>query len=166
MPTQERLRELFTYKAETGQLLNKVHRQRLPVGWPVGYINDGYFKLRVDNRVPAYLHRLIWVYHHGVIPKGKLIDHTDRNPLNNCIENLRLATPAENQLNRRDFTRRYSVRLGVSWNSQSKAWRALITVDRRRIYLGQFKDKAKAIHRRQLAERLYGRERVVQSEAA
>ena len=38
------------------------------------------------------LHRMVWKYHYGEIPKGLLIDHIDRNRANNQIENLRLTT--------------------------------------------------------------------------
>lgn len=39
-----------------------------------------------------YLHRVIYESHFGKIPEGFVIDHIDRNPLNNNISNLRLAT--------------------------------------------------------------------------
>lgn len=51
-------------------------------------------------RVVEYVHRIVWMIHHGVIPSDKVIDHIDRDKLNNTIENLRLATPSENGLNK------------------------------------------------------------------
>lgn len=44
-------------------------------------------------------HRVIWFMHNGPIPKGYMIDHIDRNPSNNDIENLRIVTNSENQRN-------------------------------------------------------------------
>lgn len=46
-------------------------------------------------------HRVIWFLIHGCIPEGVFIDHIDRNPFNNRIENLRLADAKLNQRNKR-----------------------------------------------------------------
>lgn len=48
---------------------------------------------------PHSLHRAVWEYHNGPIPERLVIDHIDRNPDNNQIENLRLVTQSENNLN-------------------------------------------------------------------
>lgn len=39
------------------------------------------------------LHRVVWQYHNGEIPKGFHIHHKDGNPANNQIENLALLKP-------------------------------------------------------------------------
>lgn len=54
------------------------------------------------KRYTEYVHRIVWMLHHGVIPDGKVIDHIDRDKLNNHIENLRLVTRAVNNTNRED----------------------------------------------------------------
>jgi hypothetical protein len=41
------------------------------------------------------LHRAIWSFHNGLIPKGHHIHHKDGNHLNNKIENLECLTPKE-----------------------------------------------------------------------
>lgn len=41
------------------------------------------------------LHRAIWEYHNGPIPKGMHIHHIDHNPLNNAIENLECLSRSE-----------------------------------------------------------------------
>lgn len=47
-----------------------------------------------------YVHRIVWLLSGNDIPEGMYIDHIDRNPMNNRIENLRLATELQNQMNK------------------------------------------------------------------
>lgn len=59
-------------------------------------VNRGrYWQIAIDDDA-FYAHRLAWVYVHGVIPEGMVIDHRDHDGTNNRIENLRLATNAQN----------------------------------------------------------------------
>jgi hypothetical protein len=44
-------------------------------------------------------HRVIWEMHYGPIPDGMVVDHKDRDPWNNHLDNLRLATPSQNNVN-------------------------------------------------------------------
>jgi hypothetical protein len=46
------------------------------------------------------MHRLIRQWHFGDVVPGMHVDHADRNPDNNRIDNLRLATPTESTRNR------------------------------------------------------------------
>tara|TARA_R110000796_G_C14227620_1_gene395508 strand:+ start:47 stop:526 length:480 start_codon:yes stop_codon:yes gene_type:complete len=67
-------------------------------GWFYGYQNKlGYYSIRVNGR-PWYAHRLAWY-----LMKGKeapeVIDHIDRNPSNNKLDNLRAVTQRVNLLN-------------------------------------------------------------------
>jgi predicted nucleic acid-binding Zn ribbon protein len=41
------------------------------------------------------LHVAIWEFYNGPIPKGKIIHHIDKNPLNNKIENFMLVSRTE-----------------------------------------------------------------------
>lgn len=82
--------------------------------------------------------RLIFFYHYGRWPNT--VDHIDRNPLNDKIENLREATPAQNSRNRTSLKNSSSKYLGVSFcgNNQTNPWRAIINVNGKNIYLGYF----------------------------
>lgn len=42
------------------------------------------------------VHRLVFMAHKGMIPKGLQINHKDENKENNCIDNLELMTNKEN----------------------------------------------------------------------
>ena len=44
-----------------------------------------------------YLHRAVWEYYNGKIPKNYVIHHRDFNPANNDISNLQLMTRAEHK---------------------------------------------------------------------
>ena len=63
------------------------------------YVERGMWK--DDKYKHILMHRFIWELKNGEIPEGYFVDHVDRNPLNNQIGNLRLATRKENARNRR-----------------------------------------------------------------
>lgn len=57
-----------------------------------------------------------------VIPKGYVVDHIDRNPLNDSPDNLRFLTTGEN--NRNSVHRSFSSWPGVDWFKRTEKWRA------------------------------------------
>jgi hypothetical protein len=95
--TQVRLHELFDYK--DGQLINKTKRRsQVTVGSPAGHKTvRGYTNIRVNGKMYK-AHRLIYLYHFGVMPE--IVDHIDCDRTNNRIENLRACTKSENGMNR------------------------------------------------------------------
>lgn len=60
----------------------------------------GYYVLTLDKKT-RYLHQLFaeTVLDHSYKSKGLVVDHIDRNPLNNDIKNLRLVSKSENAMN-------------------------------------------------------------------
>lgn len=99
--TQELLKSLFEYDTLTGNLIWKISRARAKQGDVAGYIKRGkwlnYREIRLGS-VNYSAHRLVWLFHYGKWPEQS-IDHKDRNPLNNRIENLRDVSQAENMQN-------------------------------------------------------------------
>lgn len=87
---------------------------------------DGYLTFGMDKQTKK-VSRVIWEMHHGEIPSNMVIDHADGNKTNNRIENLRLATRQQNNMNRKNVgdTSKYK---GVSRHSQSGKWQARIQV--------------------------------------
>ena len=73
-------------------------------GQKVGYSINGYQAFSIEAK-PHYIHRVVWEVFNGEIPAGKEIDHIDRDKTNNNLNNLRLVTHSENQLNRNEFYR-------------------------------------------------------------
>lgn len=133
MIAQDRLKELFTYA--DGQLIcNKTGRVRVPT--PITK-HHRYHRLVVDGKAYA-LHRLIYVYHHGVAPR--VIDHVDNDRTNNRIENLREATQQQNCLNRVRHSNNKSGYKNVYWQANCNKWAVTISVNRNRKNFGFFED--------------------------
>jgi len=71
-------------------------------------------------------------------PKGKHVDHIDRNGLNNLRSNLRICTPSQNLCNakkRRDNTSGFK---GVSFYKRTGKWEVSIKKDYKTKHLGHY----------------------------
>ncbi len=68
----------------------------------------------------------------------KLVDHKDRNTLNNKKNNLRIATLAENNQNTRRQKNNTSGARGVTWASHQKKWRAYVKYEGKNHYFGYY----------------------------
>jgi hypothetical protein len=85
-----------------------------------------------------YAHRVVWLLANGTDPGQFEIDHIDRDSLNNNPENLRLATHAQNTMNRKATYVNSSGKKGVGWNKRANKWEARIHLNRRKKFLGNF----------------------------
>lgn len=141
--TQDLLKELFDYR-EDGNLIRRVTKApNAKNGDVAGWISPNeYSQVSINNKL--YLtHRVIFLYHHGYLPKE--IDHVDRDPSNNQIENLREITKSQNQMNAKKHKDGCSSRFkGVNYNFQNKNWAAKITIDYKQKYLGSYKSETDA----------------------
>lgn len=137
--TAERVRELFDYDPETGELRWKVARRDSWQGRAAGTLkNNGYRYVKIDRR--AYrAHRLVWLHWYGVWPEDQ-IDHTNGNRQDNRLSNLRSAAQSENQQNQRraSSNNRSTGLLGVSRPSGRSKYQAWIMAQGRNRYLGTF----------------------------
>lgn len=130
--TVEFVRSLFHYDPETGLLWKRY----LKVSKVAGCKNAaGYLVVGVGSRL-YYVHRLLWLLHHGAWPE-KHVDHINGNRSDNRLANLREATVAVNLQNQRTAqARNASGLLGVS--CYKGAWTARICVQKKKLHLGTF----------------------------
>ena len=68
-----------------------------------------------DETKTMYLHRFIWYLHNGVPEDKYIVDHIDRNRLDDSLSNLRLATKAENAKNHSKYSTNTSGFNGVTF---------------------------------------------------
>lgn len=145
------LLERFSYDPQTGILTWKKTVGKANKGQPAGGVNlDGYIAVSVDN-VLYLAHQLIFLMVNG--KPTWAIDHINGNKSDNCFENLRPATISQNSMNRKIDQRNTSGCSGVHWHKNQKRWVAKIQINKKRVDIGYFKNKADAIAARVEAEK-------------
>lgn len=175
LPTPEQLRELLRYDQDTGLMFWKERpnemfeggaypSSRLAKTWNTKYSGKqaftatkegGYFVGRILGK--SYLaHRVVWALHYGEWPEIG-IDHKNGNTTDNRIENLRLASQSENNMNTKRRSDNRSGVKGVFWSKLSKKWCAQIAINGRGKHLGYYTDidDAAEVYKR-AAEKYFG----------
>jgi len=153
MVTQSDLKNLYLYNPDTGEFKHAKKRKGVSnLSKPVGTVDGGYIKLRVNNELHR-AHRLAWLHEKGYISEKEVIDHIDHNKLNNAINNLRQVTRSENSKNLSKFKSNTSGHSGV-FQDRGK-WRAKITADGKTKYLGTYNNKNDALAARIKAVKAY-----------
>lgn len=119
-------------------------------------IIDYKWYLRPDNYVATNNYNGEYKYLHSLIlPTELKVDHIDRNRLNNRRKNLREATNIENAQNSSIRSNNSSGFTGVEFIKSASKWKAVITVNKKRIQLGRFEKKEDAVLARRNAEKKY-----------
>lgn len=112
------------------------------------WVNGGYLRGTGGKYRNKYLHRIIAERMGFDLSRSNEIDHRDGNPSNNQQDNLRLATRAQNQQNKKKPKNNASGFKGVYWDKERQKWRAYITIQikgkHKRIWLKRFDDKEDA----------------------
>lgn len=139
------LKRQLAYDAKTGLFKWKVRSSsRAKVGCIAGYTRiDGYVAIRLLGvRFPAQ--RLAWLFHHGRWPP-ETIDHINRCPGDNRITNLRLASPTQQQGNKRLDCRNKSGFRGVFFDKRTRKWTATLSTKKGLRRIGAFTEKKLAV---------------------
>ena len=126
------------------------------IGHEAGSINgNGYIQVGYKGHV-YQVHIVVWEMHNGPVPPGMVIDHDDRNRINNRIDNLNLVTQLQNNRNKSKSKRNTTGVTGVCWHKRDQRWVASISIEGKLKQLGQSICLEEAIKLRQEAEIKYG----------
>ncbi len=89
------------------------------------------------------------------IPIGMIVDHVNKNGLDNQKENLRICTRSQNSHNYKIPRNNTSGFKGVFFDKQWNKWRAAIRINYKRFYLGSFENKIEAARSYDMAAKQY-----------
>lgn len=153
MITPDRLRALLRYDAASGEMHWLVtNSNRAKAGSLAGSVDvHGYRQIKIEGRVYKF-HHVAWLHAHGVWPDSE-IDHKDGDPLNNRLDNLRLATSSQNSWNTRPHRDSATGFKGVSRNG--KKYVAAIMTRGAKKRLGRFDTAEEAHHAYCVAAKLH-----------
>jgi hypothetical protein len=137
--TKKRLKELLHYDPDTGVFTWIVKTNScVEIGDTAGCkMKKGYIYIGIDGH-SYYGHRLAWLYVNGYMPDE--IDHRDNDKSNNRIDNLRVATFNQNQVNKPTPKRNTSGYKGVTKAKGGKRWQVQIGFNKVHYHLGLFDD--------------------------
>jgi hypothetical protein len=144
--TSAHVRALFAYQPLTGHLYRRHRSSRcIDIGQPAGHTQaDGYIRIYLANH-SWKAHNLVWALFHDTPPNGFMIDHVNRIKNDNRIQNLRLATSAQNSFNSAVYCTNTSGYRGVHFHKASQKYLAYIYSNNKRIDIGRF-DSALEAH--------------------
>lgn len=169
LPSPEVLRQLLRYEPETGRLFwlpragamcaSAGHQNRwntLNAGNEAmaSFDAHGYRCGRVMS-VKMRAHRVIWAMAHNFWPPDQ-IDHINGDRTDNRLQNLRMATNAQNCRNMKLPKTNSSGVMGVGWYRPYGKWVASIRVSGKVKFLGYFSTITEAAAVRRLAQIEYG----------
>jgi HNH endonuclease len=150
---QQVYRTFFYYDPETGLLFRRRNLNK-----PVGWLNvHGYIETKFMSE-SIVVHRIIWIYMNGDIPKDLVMDHVNGIRTDNRISNLRLATRSENSLNSTKNKNNTSGVKGVTFHKQKQMWGAKIRMNGLVVYEAYFLNKVSAESAVQKAREFYCKE--------
>lgn len=91
---------------------------------PAGRTTQRHQEIMIDG-VCYNTHSLVWLWHHGVWPT--ILDHINRDPTDNRIENLRLADHATNNWNKTTPVNNTTGHKHITWEAKRNRWVGSIT---------------------------------------
>lgn len=123
--------------------------------------NDGYIKATAhyddeygnDQKYTVLMHRLIMNPENNRVYVDHICGENTKN--DNRKYNLRLATPSQNNMNKKIQSNNTSGVAGVYWANSKSKWCACITVNKKKFHLGYYDNFEDAVKARKEAEEKY-----------
>jgi len=142
--TQELLKHYFDYRNGGLFIKNKLSSKQI-IGSQAGSYSKTINRRQIGILGNNYRESIIiWMWHYGEIPANLIVDHVDRNPLNNKIDNLRLATRQQNCYNQFRITQNKTGFKGVSFDKWMNKFVARIRTNTGYKNLGRYNTKEQA----------------------
>jgi hypothetical protein len=156
LPCIEELKKYYEYLPETGELFLKKARcmaDKQKVGKPIGSLGGPSRRktwMIKHKGKSYYISRIAWFLMTGTDPGLLLIDHKNRNAQDNRWDNLRLANETENNYNK--------IFVGYCKRKDNNLFRVRVTLENKRITIGNFKTEEEAKKAAADAQKIFYRE--------
>ena len=124
-----------------GNVKSLIGNEKILNGW---LDRGGYKQVRLSRTYQPLIHRLVAEHFLENWNPTLEVDHIDRDPSNNHVNNLRMATRQQNMFNsssQKDSSSKYK---GVSWHKGARKWMAQIQIDGKKKHLGFFDNEEDA----------------------
>ncbi len=139
--TQNRLKELFDYDSETGNLIRKYTMGGQKPGIADTMREDGYLRVSIFGK-RYQSHRIVWLWNTGSFPKYE-IDHINHDKADNRMENLRDVPTSENSKNMPSYSNRelpmgvYLRKAGTNRLTRDR-YEAILSFENKRHHIGTY----------------------------
>ncbi len=144
LPPLAELEDSFSYDPGSGLFLwKRTHSNVAKKGTIAGSSDGRYVQLRFYKQ-RFYAHRIAWLFVTGEDPLHYLVDHKNRNPIDNRFINLRLGNKIQNAGNTYLYSHNTSGCRGVYWSEKRRRWVATLSTKNKKIYLGVYTKKEEA----------------------
>jgi hypothetical protein len=112
----------------------------LGTSWHINISGNNYKSVRTDKQVNGKKVSITMANLIMSPPTGMIVDHVNRNPLDNRKENLRVIPSWGNSQNISLLSNNKSGIRGVSWHKKLGKWRAKAVINKKHHHLGYFEN--------------------------